>query len=334
MSDKCKALLATGRMSNLPTVWCNCLAAALLLAATSSQFPSLYRQFLTEHPAQFFFSYLIVGIILVTSSSLLYVGGCFLGDAIDANFDKTHKPKRPIPSGLLCKKSILTSAVIMLILGTLIPLLLLFFQPPFVPKTVSTSNFSLAPYLAIPFLTLTITLYSILHKKIPALGLPLIGLCRFFLIIAAAGISSWLLLHFQAKLIITPYFTLPTILYASAVCMYTIAFASVARTESSDSPITWRYLLRYTMLALPFLSLITFPAFHIQTLIAFILYTIWLTYAFSFLSKNKGNYVSKCLAGFCLLDACFIAHLGWNWLIACVILFILSLRLQKSAPAT
>lgn len=279
MSTKLKALLATGRISNLPTVWCNCLVATILIATLEST------------------GYIDISIKLFIIASSAYVGGCFLGDAFDTEFDRKHKPERPIPSGILDQKFVLWLGLFLIL----------------VPSYFITSD----SYLYL-ILFGVILLYALLHKKVPLLGLPLIGLCRFFLIIFAAGTIT----------------EIPIILYASAVCLYTIAFASVARTESSDSPITWRNLLRYTMLALPLTTLITNPTFQIQTLIAIAIYASWITYAFKFIDTNKGNYVSKCLAGFCLLDACFVAQFGWIWLIICLILFILSLTLQKIAPAT
>jgi hypothetical protein len=224
----------------------------------------------------------------------------------------------------------------MLIIGTITPYFLIIQKPPFIPSAITNSPILSYQTIAIvPILTLVVVLYSLLHKRLPILGLPLIGLCRFFLILASAGIASWSLITYHSQAIITtPYLILPIIIYASAVCIYTIAFASVARTESSDSPITWRNLLRYTMLALPLTLLFTNQSLQIETITALVIYALWLSYAFSFLSKNKGNYVSKCLAGFCLLDACFVAQFGWIWVVICLILFILALGLQKIAPAT
>ena len=279
MSPKLKALLATGRISNLPTVWCNCLAAVLLVIQSG------------------FIAHKDISIGLIIMASCAYVGGCFLGDVFDVEFDRKHKPDRPIPSGILDQKLVLWLGLFLVLV------------PAYFIKSSS--------YLYL-LLFGAIMLYALLHKRIPLLGLPLIGLCRFFLITFAAGTIT----------------EVPIILYASAVAIYTIAFASVARTESSDSPITWRTLLRYTMLALPLTVLFTNQSFQLETITALIIYALWITYAFSFLNTNKGNYVSKCLAGFCLLDACFVAQFGWIWLIICLILFVFALGLQKIAPAT
>ena len=333
MTTKLKALIATGRISNLPTVWCNCLAGSLLLIHSSNAEFSNHTGNLT-----------LVALILLISSTFIYTGGCFLGDAVDANFDKKHKPKRPIPCGLLKRTTVFSIAIIILVIGLLLPTLF-----HYIPNTNShpispqTRDYGWEQMSIIPFLLLAVILYSIYHKRNPIIGLPLIGLCRFLLCLFAANITAWLANTYTLILMDQPpvekvrvieILILPIILYASAVAIYTIAFASVARTESSNSPVNWRNLLRYTMLALPLTVLITNQSFQIETITAFIIYALWLSYSFSFLSKNKGTYVSKCLAGFCLLDACFVAQFGWHWLILCLILFVPALALQKIAPAT
>lgn len=254
-----------------------------------------------------------------------------MGDYCDSEFDAKHKPDRPVPAGILSKKSLV-------LIG--FPLMLFAFLGALIIPNVLFGTSLMTNFLPVLFLSYCIQYYSRYHKKSLFIGLPLIGLCRFFLIIFAAATAcifihqSPILAGDKIYLGIDSYLILPIILYASAVCIYTIAFASVARTESSDSPITWRNILRYTMLALPLAVLITNQEFQITTAIALIIYAYWLTYAFSFLSKNKGKYVSKCLAGFCLLDACFVAQFGWQWLAICIILFLLALALQKIAPAT
>jgi 4-hydroxybenzoate polyprenyltransferase len=342
MTSKIKALLATGRISNLPTVWCNCVVAVVLLIGHHAPFKQNLHQLSSEYPVLPIGAFFLVFITLIICSSLLYVGGCFLGDAIDSDFDKKHKPDRPIPSGLLSKKIIFFASWVMLITGLLLPIVFHIIPNPIGSYLTDpkTANYSWQQMTAVPFLFSAIVLYSVFHKRYPIVGLPLIGLCRFFLVIFATSIAACLTITYHLSntkvetSITTPYLILPIILYASAVCIYTIAFASVARTESSDSPITWRNILRYTMLALPLTILFTNQSLQIETITALIIYAIWLSYAFSFLSKNKGAYVSKCLAGFCLLDACFVAQFGWVWVIICLILFLLALALQKIAPAT
>jgi 4-hydroxybenzoate polyprenyltransferase len=70
-------LLALGRVSNLPTVWTNVLAATVL--AGGDVFTR--RTF-----------------ALAVAISCLYVGGMFLNDAFDREHDARFRPERPIPS--------------------------------------------------------------------------------------------------------------------------------------------------------------------------------------------------------------------------------------------
>jgi 4-hydroxybenzoate polyprenyltransferase len=73
-----RTLLDLGRVSNLPTVWTNVLAGAVLSGGR-----------------------LETGTLAVTAlaASLFYVGGMFLNDAFDRDFDARERPERPIPSG-------------------------------------------------------------------------------------------------------------------------------------------------------------------------------------------------------------------------------------------
>ncbi|HEY0550448.1 MAG TPA: UbiA family prenyltransferase, partial [Verrucomicrobiae bacterium] len=77
--SKFRALLLLGRVSNLPTVWSNCLAGWLL--GGGGEWPQFA--------------------VLCGGATLLYVGGMFLNDAFDAEFDAQHRRERPIPSGAI-----------------------------------------------------------------------------------------------------------------------------------------------------------------------------------------------------------------------------------------
>ena len=75
--------LRLGRVSNLPTVWSNVLAALALSGGLSQAagIPAL-------HVA-----------LLAAAFSLFYVGGMYLNDAFDRHIDARERPQRPIPSG-------------------------------------------------------------------------------------------------------------------------------------------------------------------------------------------------------------------------------------------
>jgi 4-hydroxybenzoate polyprenyltransferase len=71
-------LLRLGRVSNLPTVWTNVLAGAVLSGGD-------WRSWR-------------LGLMLV-AMSLFYVGGMYLNDYFDRAIDGRERPERPIPSG-------------------------------------------------------------------------------------------------------------------------------------------------------------------------------------------------------------------------------------------
>jgi UbiA prenyltransferase family len=72
-----KAALTLGRVSNLPTVWSNVIAA---FALTGGAPPHL-------------------AVTAGVAMSLLYVGGMYLNDAFDRDIDARERASRPIPSG-------------------------------------------------------------------------------------------------------------------------------------------------------------------------------------------------------------------------------------------
>lgn len=74
-----RTLLVLGRVSNLPTVWSNCLAGWWLGGGGN----------LEKLPLLFF------------GATFLYTGGMYLNDAFDADFDRQHRRDRPIPSGAI-----------------------------------------------------------------------------------------------------------------------------------------------------------------------------------------------------------------------------------------
>lgn len=73
------ALLELARISNLPTVWGNVLAAWLLSGGPPS----------------------VLLVMVLAGASLVYAGGCTLNDAFDAAWDRRHRADRVIPSGRL-----------------------------------------------------------------------------------------------------------------------------------------------------------------------------------------------------------------------------------------
>lgn len=93
---KLKDALLLGRVSNLPTVWTNTLAALLLAGAT----PGDARLWL-----------------VLAAMTFAYVGGMYLNDAFDAEIDARDRPERPIPSGRVGRGTVYALGFAMLVLS-------------------------------------------------------------------------------------------------------------------------------------------------------------------------------------------------------------------------
>ncbi len=90
------AWLELARVSNLPTVWTNVLAAWLLCGGAFADARLFWMGF---------------------GASLLYTAGMILNDAADAAFDREHRPERPIPSGRIALRTAWLAGLILLLCG-------------------------------------------------------------------------------------------------------------------------------------------------------------------------------------------------------------------------
>lgn len=145
-----EAWLVLGRVSNLPTVWSNCLAAWLLGGGGP------LGRFL----------------LLSVGASLLYLGGMLLNDACDVAFDREFRPERPIPAGRVALADVWVIGLGLLGLGELL----------------LASMGSTTAWLG-ALLVLAIAVYDLTHKRVPfAPGV--MALCRFLLFLAAASAAE------------------------------------------------------------------------------------------------------------------------------------------------
>lgn len=262
-------------------------------------------------------------ILLMVAGSLVYVGGCYLGDAKDVEFDRANKPDRPIPSGILSRRLVWALGWSMMLGG-----LICFFY--------AGDNLQIAFTTGALPLAFCIVFYALLHKSTPILGLPLIGACRAMLIFSAYVAVSYRFHIDQTMEMSVELDYVKVGSAAIAMALYTICFASVARLESSDRKVGAPMALKAIMLFLP-CSTFLYHDFSTQLavfLTSLVLYTAWLSFAFREIHRNKGIYVSRCLAGFALLDMVLISPAGWVNALLCFGLFLAALGLQKWAPAT
>ena len=119
MRQKLKALLQLGRVSNLPTIWTNCIAAWVLVGADfSREYQMSLRDFefiLGKYARMLEFPLLVP---LTIAASLLYMGGTALNDAFDIRFDRKYRPDRPIPAGVLSPYMVWVNGLASLAAGT------------------------------------------------------------------------------------------------------------------------------------------------------------------------------------------------------------------------
>ncbi len=284
MTSYLRALLLLGRVSNLPTVWSNCLAGWVLGGAGE----------------------LSVFLRLSSGATLLYLGGMFWNDAFDADFDRQHRPERPIPSGAIGRRAVWLWGAALLILGAALLL----------PLGNATA-------LLTVFLMGSIVLYDAVHKWV-AFSPVLMAACRFFLYLVAAstgengvaGLAVW---------------------SALALAAYIIGLSYLARRESTAGAFSYWPLL---FLAAPIgLALLVNRGEYLQNacLLATVLglwmvrclrSTLWTA------DRQIGRTVSGLLAGIVLVDLLAVADAPQE--LACVFLslFAAALLFQRLVPAT
>jgi len=146
--------LKLGRVSNLPTVWSNTLAAAVLAGLTPIPWAI---------------------VLLLLAMSLAYIGGMFLNDAFDRDIDAKERPERPIPSGIVSASSVFRVGYFMLAAAVLLCAL---------TSTLTEGNLRFALFTSL-LLAGSIVLYNAWHKNNP-ISPVIMGLCRVFVYLSVA----------------------------------------------------------------------------------------------------------------------------------------------------
>jgi 4-hydroxybenzoate polyprenyltransferase len=279
-----RALLVLGRASNLPTVWSNCLAGWYLGGGgTFSSF-----------------------VLLCLGATFLYTGGMFLNDAFDVEFDRQHRPERPIPSGAISLGEVWGFGVGWLVLGAV---MLAFFGVETAVLTV--------------LLVFSILVYDAVHKAI-AFSPFLMALCRFFLFLTAASASD----EGVTGLAIWSSF---------ALALYIVGLSYVAKSESTRGPLKyWPCLLLLAPVGLAYV--VNAGPYKPIAMFFSVALVIWVlrNLSFTFWSgeKNIPRTVSGLLAGIVLVDLLAVAG-GEVWLaVVFMLLFVSTLLSQRFVPAT
>jgi len=281
--SKLRALLILGRVSNLPTVWSNCLAGWLLGGGGD------WNRFA----------------VLCGGATLLYVGGMYLNDAFDAEFDAEYRRERPIPSGVISRGAVWRLGITMLVAGT--ALMFLF--------GYSTAVFGL-------LLAASILLYDWLHKMITFSPL-LMALCRLLLYLTAAsaaamgvtGLAMW---------------------SGLALAAYIVGLSYLARKEATGVVIQhWPQLL---LVLPPVLALLVNDRESFQPALligaVFVLWTVRTLRGVWMEPRNVPRTVGGLLAGICWVDLLAVVDQPREMGLAFAGCFVLALILQRFVPAT
>jgi hypothetical protein len=290
--SKLRALLVLGRVSNLPTVWSNCLAGWWLAGGGP-----------WEH---FFF--------LCFGATLIYVGGMYLNDACDVDFDRRHRQERPIPSNAVSEKEVWIWTMGLLSAGTF----------SFFAFGTRTACFAV-------LLLFSIVVYNVYHKRLSWSPI-LMALCRLFLVIAAASAAS----------AGGPPEAFGLAIWSAIVlALYIVGLTYIAKHESLPG------LLRFwpcIFLAAPIVlaTIVNREGPRMEGAICSIVmggWVIWcLTHTFAGRKPRIGKTVSGLLAGIVLVD--LLAVVGGladgapQLAGVFALLFVLALFFQKFIPAT
>lgn len=283
--------LRLGRVSNLPTVITNVLAGCMLST--------------TEFSGAVFGG-------LCAAMVLAYVGGMYLNDAFDREYDARMRPERPIPSGEVSARRVFMLGFAMLALGVLCVLL---------TTSRGSGGTPLAGVSGMLALVGTIVFYDLYHKQNP-LSPIVMGACRVLVYLTAGlSVSLW-----------PP--SKPLLWGAAALLGYLIGLSYAAKQENFGEV---KNLWPLAFLALPCVSVIWVRDPMSAVLLA--ISTLWTLYSLSFLIRKHGRNIPRAvghfIAGISLLDGALIALVGAPQLgLLCVFGCALTLVLQRVVPGT
>jgi 4-hydroxybenzoate polyprenyltransferase len=283
--------LRLGRVSNLPTVWTNVLAAAVLAGMPVGA---------------------AAVVAVAVACSLFYVGGMFLNDAFDREFDARMRPERPIPSGAVSVGEVFGIGYGLLVAGLALVAIT-------ARLTVGLWTPGLVAGLALGG---TIVLYDAWHKENPAAPV-LMGLCRVLVYVTTAAA-------------LTGGVPAPVSVGAVVLLAYLIGLTYVARQENLGEV---RNLWPLACLALPFIGgLATAFAGGASTLL-YVGFLGWVVFALSHLGWQRTVDVQRTvvslIAGIALLDGVAVMGTGHPMLaLVCVVAFGLTLALQRWVSGT
>jgi 4-hydroxybenzoate polyprenyltransferase len=322
-------LLAMGRVANVPTVLCNVFTGCLFGAWF---WGGLNRDLYPDHRISL--------LVPLLSGACLYLGGCFLNDWSDANWDRENRPERAIPSGRFNPQTVLKIAAALLAAGLALA-------------------FAARPWALLPAagIVTAILIYTRFHKQTPLSIIPM-GLCRGLLYVlgflsqsvpdlsmpdefAMVDMTEMFWRDFRRAAVVLLSFTLGLLAYIAGLSL-------AARFESKGQLIGNTKLLALVLLAAPIMTHTWLwtdsnptPTYLAAALFALVLLPIITLVR----KKGLGLFVSALLAVIPLVDLLVLAPIsqtvGHNPALSSTLILatpfaavLLALALQRLAPAT
>ena len=264
MDNKTKGILDLCRISNLPTVLSNCVGSWLIAGAALGDFNLS---------------------VLVLGAALFYSGGMVMNDVFDVAFDNEFRPDRPIPSGIVSKRSASILTLIFMVSGLTLMIL------------------GGAQLILVLSLSVVIIAYNLFHKRWSH-SIYIMGACRSILYLACASAVS---------------VNIPQNIFAWCVCLglYTAGITVVARGESTDKVVKlYGLIFLFSPIIVPiYLSFNSLQFDLIGVLVAGSMWLSWTIYCLCVLKGSGdgrvGRAVSYLIAGMVLIDAFALSsHFG------------------------
>jgi 4-hydroxybenzoate polyprenyltransferase len=289
-------------VSNLPTIWSNCLCGWLIGVG--------YAGIGSVDWTMLFW--------LCAGATAIYLGGMYLNDACDVAFDRQFRKERPIPSGVISEGAVWKIGIGLLATGVGVLSL----------QGGATALLALALFNCV-------LIYNFLHKKIIWSPL-LIALCRFFLLLVAASFAfvttnpdGFFFAHQNSGL---------ATWIALALCLYVSGLSCLAKVESEPGMV--RYWPCILLCSPVLLALFVNPSGENRkdALLVSAIFGLWIIRCLRFTfweeKRDVGKTIGGLLAGISLVDLLAVPLVSTELAGLFLGCFLISLVAQRWVPAT
>jgi len=291
--------LSLGRVSNLPTVWTNVLAAGAMAGAAM--------------PSDGWLSVLI-------AMSLFYIAGMYYNDVCDAQYDKQHQPHRPIAAALITRERVEAYAIAYALLG-----FLLVYNARMAAPMASESA-SVGWLLSVCALVALIIAYNRHHKNNPLSPL-IMAACRAAVLVTTGYTLTGTL----------PPMLLLMVLATLCWVIGLTYFAKHEQSDRVSTHLLNRWPL--ALMSVPVFIGVTLSLFNIAVLFPLAVLVPVIVIAYKRITEGtaaqKGQSIGLMIAAISLVDSLFLASVwGMTGALAGIGLFALTLVLQRWVSGT